>query len=278
MNQPLLSIIVPCYNAEQFLRETIDCLIAQTLSNWECIIVNDGSTDNSLDIIKEYAEKDSRYKYLDKKNEGPAVARNVAINMSKGKYILPLDADDLISPDYAATAIDYLEKHQKTKLVYCEADFFGEKTGHWILPDYHYEDLLWSNMIFCSAVYRRSDFNKTLGYNPNMRHGIEDWDFWLSLLTKDDEVYKIPKTMFFYRKHDDSRSAEYSDYLDETVGQMVMNHLDIYRPHLGRMFNAEAHVKYLQGEIDKILHSKKYKVGMFVLHPLQSLKNIFFKR
>ena len=102
---PRISIVIPCYNGAKYIRETLDCLQNQTVDDWECIIVNDGSTDNSLEILREYAEKDSRYKYIDKENEGPSIARNTAIAASLGKYILPLDADDLIAPYYAEKAI-----------------------------------------------------------------------------------------------------------------------------------------------------------------------------
>ena len=134
MNYCRISIIVPCYNGEEFLGETLDCLQKQTIEDWECVIVNDGSTDNSIKILREYETKDSRYKVIDKENEGPSVARNVAIAASSGKYILPLDADDLIAPTYAEKAIEYLERHPKTKLVYCKAKYsFTTQPRHYAL-------------------------------------------------------------------------------------------------------------------------------------------------
>ena len=166
--QPRISIIIPCFNGEKYIRETLDCLQKQTIDAWECVIVNDGSTDNSLEILKEYAAKDSRYKYIDKDNAGPAISRNTAIAASSGKYILPLDADDLIAPSYAEKAIDYLEEHPNCKLVYCKAQFFGDRNGLVQLPIYNYYELPYENSIFCSCIYRRLDFDKTSGYNPNM--------------------------------------------------------------------------------------------------------------
>ena len=235
--RPQISIIVPCYNGAKYLRETLDCLQRQTTENWECIIVNDGSTDNSLDILKEYVKKDSRYRYIDKENEGPAIARNIAIASSFGKYILPLDADDVIAPFYAEKAIEYLEDNPKCKVVYGKAEYFGGATGEWILPEYSYEKELWQNAIYCTAVYRRSDYDKTKGYNPNMKYGNEDWDFWLSLLTKDDEVYKIPETVLFYRKHNVSRSTYLTNKHKRSRCQMIWNHKYIYARFLfGKLF------------------------------------------
>jgi glycosyltransferase involved in cell wall biosynthesis len=270
--QPIISIIVPCYNGAQYIRETLDCLQKQTIDDWECVIVNDGSSDNSLDILKEYAANDSRYKYLDKENAGPAIARNAAITASCGKYILPLDADDLIAPFYAEKAIGYLEKHPKCKVVYGGAEYFDGRTGVWELPEYSYDTELWENSIFCTAVYRRLDYDKTIGYNPNMKYGNEDWDFWLSLLGGDDEVYKIPETVLYYRKHGESRTSDLLKNSEVSYLQMILNHFDIYQPHLCELFLLRHRVHYLENELNKVLHSKKYKIGKYLLSPFRLFK------
>lgn len=270
---PRISIVIPCYNGAKFIRETLDCLQNQTINDWECIIVNDGSTDNSLEILKEYAEKDPRYKYIEKENGGPAIARNTAIAASSGKYILPLDADDLIAPFYAEKAIDYLETHSNCKVVYGIADFFGDLTGEWVLSEYSYEKELWRNAIYCSAVYRRTDYDRTKGYNPNMRFGNEDWDFWLSLLSENDEVYKIPEKVFFYRKHGVSHSTDLFDNVKASNTQMVLNHIDRYTPYFHELFTLRNMNEYKENELNKLLKSKKYKLGKFLLSPFLFLKN-----
>lgn len=249
---PRISIIVPCYNGEKYLRETLDCLLAQTIEDWECIIVDDGSSDGSLEIMKEYAARDARYKYIEQANRGPAVARNTAIAASCGKYILPLDADDVIAPSYAEKAIDYLETHPNTKLVYCEAEFFGSKKGLWDLPEYDYDGLLLNNCIFCSAVYRRSDYNETKGYNPNMKTKVEDWDFWLSLLSKEDDVYRIPEVLFFYRQHDSSRTT--LDNGERGKLQIRLNHPDIYGKGIETLkWRLRIEIESIKIEIKKII-------------------------
>lgn len=271
--QPRISIVIPCYNAEKYIRETLDCLQKQTIEDWECVIVNDGSTDNSLEILKEYSAKDSRYRYIDKENGGPSLARNAAIAASCGKYILPLDADDLIAPSYAKKAIDYLEEHPNTKLVYCEAEFFGDKDGKWNLKDYKYCDLPWGNCIFCSAVYRRADYDKTNGYNSNMRMVEEDWDFWLSLLSEKDEVYRIPETLFYYRQHGVSRTTLEDKIIMRTHVQMIINHPQIYSIDVNRtalwLENKEL---FYKKELDNVINSKAYKIGKTLLFPFYLFK------
>lgn len=272
-----ISIIVPCYNGAEYLRETLDCLQKQTLENWECVIVNDGSTDNSLEIMKEYAAKDKRYKYIDKKNEGPSIARNVAISVSDGKYILPLDSDDLIAPSYVEKAVEYLEKHPSTTLVYCRARYFGDSDEEWLLPEYEYDQLLFANQIFCSCVYRRSDYEKTGGYNTNMKQGLEDWDFLLSLLNRDSEVYRIPEILFYYRKHVVSRTTEANKHTQDLYNRIVANHIDVYYPYLHNTIKGQNEINYYKSELEKILRSNSYRLGKYLLTPLRAIAHIVRK-
>ena len=273
--RPRISIIVPCYNGARYIRETLDCLQKQTIDDWECVIVNDGSTDNSLEILKEYAAKDSRYKYIDKENEGPSIARNTAIAASSGKYILPLDADDLIAPSYAEKAIEYLESHPKCKLVYCKAEFFGDRNEPFELHEYNYNELPYCNSIFCSCIYRHVDFDKTIGYNPNMRFRNEDWDFLLSLLNENDEVYCLPEVLFFYRQHGMTRNNNLDERYAYANLQMVMNHPDIYAKNKERTVDwINPLTNYYKTEMEKIIQSKSYKLTNILLAPFRILKCI----
>lgn len=122
---PLVSVIVPCYNQAQFLPETLESIMQQTYHNWECIIMNDGSQDNTDEIAKIWIEKDHRIQYLKKENTGVCDTRNKGIALAKGTYILPLDADDKIAPQYIEKAIGEFNKNDKLKLVYCNTILFG---------------------------------------------------------------------------------------------------------------------------------------------------------
>lgn len=109
--QPLVSIIIPCYNAERFIKQTIDSVLNQSYQNFEIIVLNDGSTDNSLNIIQNIL--DERINIIDKKNTGVSDTRNIGFQKAKGKYILFLDSDDVISKNYLLSAIDFLENNQE---------------------------------------------------------------------------------------------------------------------------------------------------------------------
>ncbi|MDA9354294.1 glycosyltransferase, partial [Flavobacteriaceae bacterium] len=112
MIKELVSIITPSYNSSKFIEETIASVQAQTYSYWEMLITDDGSTDNSFEIIKKICKKDSRIKLFSIKNAGPAVARNNSIKHAKGKYIAFIDSDDLWMSEFLSTSIKFITKSE----------------------------------------------------------------------------------------------------------------------------------------------------------------------
>lgn len=195
-----VSIIVPCYNQAQYLPETLQSVLDQSFADWECIIVNDGSPDNTNLIAEEWCLRDSRFKYIEKENDGLSAARNTGISAANGEWILPLDSDDKIAPEYLQYAISTISQNPSIGIIYANAMYFGEKDGIWDLPEYNFKDLLKANMIYCSALYRRSDWIETGGYDTNLKHGWEDWEFWINMLSKKQkEVVRLSYIGFFYR-------------------------------------------------------------------------------
>ena len=113
----LVSIITPSYNTARFIAETINCVLAQTYTNWEMIIINDGSKDNSENIVRGYCDIDHRIKLFNQPNAGSAAARNNGIRRAKGRYIALLDADDLWEPNFLESQLALMQKHN-AQLVY----------------------------------------------------------------------------------------------------------------------------------------------------------------
>lgn len=276
MYHPLVSVIIPCYNQAEYLSSTLDSVLAQTYRNWEAIIVNDGSPDNTDEIAKRYIDKDSRIKYIYQKNQGLATSRNVGIKNSNGEYILPLDADDLIEPTYLEKAINHFNRFPDTKLVYCKADLFGKINSPWELQTYDYDSFIWENCIFCSAFFKRSDYNKTDGYNPNMIHGYEDWDFWLSLLRKEDIVHCLNEVLFHYRIKETSMLTELTrSHSQDSLIQLYTNHQAIYKPYINKIIiyhNKEHELKNMQKEIERLKASHAYQLGKFFLRPFSWMR------
>lgn len=193
-----VSVIVPCYNQAQYLDTALQSVLSQTYQDWECIIINDGSLDNTEDIGRLWQDKDSRFTYCTKKNGGLPGTRNFGIEKATGVYILPLDADDYISSNYIEECVKELES-KNVKLVYGKVEQFGSRTGEWDLGAYSYNDLLVSNMIHCTAMYRKEDWKDVGGYDENMVYGLEDWEFWVHMLHINDHVSFVKEIIFYYR-------------------------------------------------------------------------------
>lgn len=228
---PRISIIVPCYNQAEYLDECLQTVLEQTYQNWECIIVNDGSPDNTEEVSKKWIEKDTRFKYLYKVNGGLSSARNAGIEIANGEWILPLDCDDKIGNQYLKLAEEKFKDDYT--VIYCKAEFFGTINQAWNLSDYNYEHLLIENLIFCSAFFRKSDWEKTSGYDKNLIHGKEDWDFWLSILDKEKKVYCLDYLGFFYRRKEESMDIEINKNKakkDFSLNYIYKKHLNKYLP------------------------------------------------
>ena len=280
MIKALVSVIIPCYNQGEFLEECLYSVLDSTYKNIEVIVVNDGSTDHSLEIIT-FLKAKFNFTFIDQVNLGPSIARNNGVLASTGKYILPLDADDKIGNNYIEKAVEVLEQNTKTGIVYCKAVFFGEKQGEWKLPDYSLEKILTQNLIFNCALFRREDYNKTIGYNPNMKDGWEDWDFWLSLIERGIQVECLEEVGFYYRIRKNSRERSLAkEKVTRLRKQIYQNHIELYLKYFNnpiiQYFEIE-NLKEFQKSFHHLLNSKDYKIGKFVLSPLRFIKKIIQK-
>ena len=229
-NSPLVSVIVPAYNAEAFVEETLKSVLSQTYRNIEVLVVDDGSHDQTPDIIKSIALGDSRVSLLQQANAGVAAARNLAIQRSKGEYIAPIDADDIWYPEKLEKQVQcMLEAEPSVGLVYAWSVLINEDG----LPTwgYHYADeegevytdLLYRNFIgnASAPLIRHACFEQIGYYNCKLKEhnaqGLEDWDLYLRIA----ECYRfrvVPKFLVGYRQVFGSmafngRSMEKSFYL-----------------------------------------------------------------
>lgn len=195
-----LSVIIPCYNQGEFMLDAIasveDCLDAA----YEIVIVNDGSTEPLTIQVLNYLENNV-YNIINQTNQGLAIARNIGIEQAKGRYILPLDADNKIRPHYITQGIKILDTFPEIGVVYGNAEFFGDRTGLWSVPDFDADRLLKGNYIDACAVFRKTLWRDCGGYDPHIpdRLGFEDWDLWLSAVEKGWKFYHLPEVLFDYR-------------------------------------------------------------------------------
>ncbi len=189
LKENLVSVVIPCYNQAEYIEETVDSVLKQSYVPIEIIIVNDGSTDNSGNVIEEIISKYPTIKSIVIKNSGVSRARNIGIENAEGKYILPLDADDLIEPDYIKLAVEEFQKNPDLLVVTAKGRFFGKETGDWNLEDFSMKKMLHGNVVFCPSIFKKSDWQKVGGFDENMTH-LEDWEFFIRLTSLAPEQVK----------------------------------------------------------------------------------------
>ncbi len=264
MSDQKISIIVPCYNQAQYLDECLQSVMDQTCQNWECIIINDGSPDNTDDVAKNWIEKDARFKYFEKKNGGVASARNFGIENATGNWILPLDADDKIHQDYLSLAIRQI--NEGYDFFYCKGQFFGEMKEEFFNCDYSFERLLEGNIIFVSAIFRK-EMSDGFRFDEQLKDGLEDWDFWISLLSQNEvKVCHIDQTLFYYRIKKESRNQNINDQAEKLhAAKMYIfkKHEKIYLKYFGNYVDLLSTIRILKVENENVLkikNSKKYRL------------------
>ncbi len=229
-SEPKVSVIVTCYNYEKYLREAVESVLYQTFQDFEIIIVNDGSTDNSAEVAKQLIAEypNDRIILIDQENSGqPAIARNNGIKKASGKYILPLDADDKFKPDMLHECVKLLDEHPEIAIVYTDRhDFDGvDEIVH--AGEYDFERLKYANHISYCGMYRKEVWEKVGGYRTNVR-GVEDWDFWIAAGALGFFGKRISKPLHWYRRHD---TGVYQDVLKDTkrkFAQIVLNNKHLY--------------------------------------------------
>lgn len=202
---PAVSVVIPVFQRSEYLMEAVRSAEKQDHVNLEIVVADDGSSDSSLDLLLEELSDRPKVRVLRLPHVGVAATRNRAIETSSAKYILPLDDDDLIEPDYVSKAVEVLEERPEVGIVYCLADLFGSVSGPWGLPPFTMKRMLLDNCIFVSAVFRKADWERVGGYSTSMP-AREDHDFFLRLLKVGVEPYRLNQVLFHYRQHAASRN------------------------------------------------------------------------
>lgn len=185
-NLPFVSVVMSVYNSETHLRESIESILGQTYRNFESIIVNDGSTDNSREIIDYYLREDKRIIYLEnKKNDGLSVSLNRGIDIARGEYIARMDADDISFPERLTKQVEFLEKNEDIYILGTASLSIDEKGATLGLsefpadPEFIRRNLIKENLFYHPSVMIRKEYFEKVGlYDEGMRYA-QDYELWL---------------------------------------------------------------------------------------------------
>lgn len=198
MPTPLISVVIPCYNQGTLLLEALESLESCDPGLFETIIVNDGSTDEDSNLIIKGLDQ-SKYTVIWQPNDGLGNARNKGISRAKGTYILPLDADNKIRPNYMAKSLDILQSNPNVAVVYGDMALFGAKTGVIAPGAFNLQKLMLGNFIDACAVIRKSVLDEVGCYDSMKIMGYEDWDLWLRIAFKGHQFHYLNEVVFDYR-------------------------------------------------------------------------------
>jgi glycosyltransferase involved in cell wall biosynthesis len=216
MNSPLISIIIPTYNRAHLIGETLDSILVQTYLNWECIVVDDGSTDNTADVMRDYIKKDNRFQYHqrpDNRKKGPNSCRNYGFELSHGKYINWFDSDDL----YFSDSLEIYLKcfNEDTDVVIAKVEMTDSVTKikigeNCILSNNIIEDYFVGLITFyvCGPLWKKSFLKKQTELFDEVIMNLDDWDFNLRMLYQNPRIIYINKPLIKYRIHENSLSKE----------------------------------------------------------------------
>jgi glycosyltransferase involved in cell wall biosynthesis len=233
----LVSIVIPAYNSSQYLSETIESIFSQTFSDYEVLIIDDGSTDNTAEIATRYSQKDSRIKLLSQKNQGAAIARNTGMLIAKGEYIAFLDADDQWLPNKLAVHLEHFNRCPNLGISFGRVEFMsfdGQPTSKFsnsrlfkVIPEHLYcENLI---VTPSNAVIRRAVLDSIGNFYLNLG-GIEDAELFLRAACKGWKVEGIDRVLTRYRTNQVGLSSNL--YFMERSWQEFSNKVQQYAPEL----------------------------------------------
>ncbi|MGP4004584.1 glycosyltransferase family 2 protein [Streptomyces sp. 8N706] len=233
-SNPAVSVVIPSHDYGRYLPQALESVLAQTFGDWELVIVDDGSTDDSADVARSLIARhpDRRIRLLEQANAGVSAARNTGIAASTGRYILPLDADDVIAPTMLEKTTAVLDSDPAITIASTDVFAFTDDDlppQVLPLPAYSRELLLQRLIMFYCSLYRREAWEAVGGYNEDMRAG-EDWDFWIGCAEKGFDAYHIHEPLFGARNKDTGLHLEAAENDLAIRARIVANHPALFKP------------------------------------------------
>ncbi|MEJ8591156.1 glycosyltransferase [Riemerella anatipestifer] len=228
---PKVSIIIPCFNAEATIKETIESVLKQSYKSIEIVIVDDGSTDNTFELIRAY--QNDFIKIFSQQNAGPSASRNYGASQARGKYLCFIDSDDKIYPEFIETCMDAYSENPKLEIVYTDAEFFEGKSGKWNLSEFSLKQFLVDNCIPIYPIIKKDTFLSLGGFDSHLKY-TEDWELWIRIVKQGGGVKKINKILYQYRKHTGKNKSltdlnEIENVSDKSRLYIYNKHYDFYK-------------------------------------------------
>jgi glycosyltransferase involved in cell wall biosynthesis len=286
-----VSIIIPCYNQGRYLDETLQSVLEQTHSDWECIVVNDGSTDNTEQVVSTRMKQDSRFKYIKKENEGPSIARNRGLEVAQGDFIQFLDADDLLVKNKFETQLQYVSE-KKVDIVVCGYNYlindtvFNSNEYSNRFPECTVNGFIygWDTrfvIVIHSPLISRDFLTKhQIRFCENLE-AKEDWFFWVTCALHGASFYYSPEILVHYRRHDRNITRDNSSIISANYKAIL---------YLYDLLNQEQKITYKEKMPNVLLkktisyygndirNSYNYRLGRWMLQPVRYIVKLLHLR
>ena len=232
MTSPRVSILMPVYNVAPYLREAMDSILNQTFEDFELIILDDCSPDNSTEILDTYTDP-RIVRYRGEKNVGLGNVLNIGMDMARGEFIARMDSDDLSTPERLAVQVAYLETHPDVDLCSCGMQLFGAKQETWVretnVENVKITALFYSPILHASSMWRREAFERVgLRFRQEMVPA-EDYDMWTRAMAAGLKLVNIPEVMYQYRIHP-SQATTQTDKTARKDREVKSNYLRMLYP------------------------------------------------
>lgn len=270
-----LSIVIPCYNDEEYVLDALESALKQSYKNKEVVIVNDGSNISTTKLLNSI--DNDLVKIIHQENKGLSSARNTGIKEASGEYIMLLDSDDKFEYSFAEKAIVVLNKNEDVGAVTCWGKrFIDDKIINTFKPKGGgINNFLFQNSSIGTSMLRKSCWEEIGGYDESMRKGYEDWEFYIRL-TQKWNVHVLKEYLFNYRQRELSMRINAIDNHDVTIKKYIYTkHKDLYIENYYELvdhFLAEN--QRIKKELKKQKNKIEFKIGWFCLKPFRFVKNI----
>ncbi len=203
MSSALVSFVLPCFNSGKYLQQTLDSIAVQTYTHWECIAIDDGSSDTTLSILQAAAQQDPRLKIISRENRGLIASLNEGIAAASGEWIARIDADDICTPDRLVKQLDYCQM-QQVDICGSWIGFIGDRSGEWHTPETDAEvrlALLFNTPLAHPSILARAALLKAYPYPDDAPHA-EDYALWCQIAaTTNARFANLPEVLLHYRTH-----------------------------------------------------------------------------
>lgn len=273
MNEGLVSIIIPAYNQAQYLSFAIESVLSQAYPQWECIVVDDGSTDDTKKITHHYNHKAIRYIY--QRNQGLSAARNTGITAAQGEFLAFLDSDDMLLPEHLQLLVTAMRANPTAALMHGSSIVIDQNNR--ILPNTlksglsgETNQLLFENPIQVDSVLLRHSWQEKIGlFDTNLR-SYEDWDYWLRLAAAGASMASIPDAVFYYRFHSQQMTKNTTQMTSASFAVLdkVFNNQDIPASWLKDKNTAYSHA-HLRGAANAYLSDQIESAQQHLLNACQ---------